>query len=75
MFEIIAGVDDDRQIFRRKDVCQSVSEFGAANSASQSCYFQYVSSIKEYDFIKCFSLPYIWNYIRIAQIKHPMRLP
>lgn len=35
MLEVVAGVDDDGQIFGRKDLGEAVGEFRAADSACQ----------------------------------------
>jgi hypothetical protein len=36
MFKIIASVDDDRQIFRREDLGESMGELGATDTACES---------------------------------------
>src|SRR5687767_255078 len=36
MLEVIASIDDDRQIFRRKDLSESVCEFRATDTACKS---------------------------------------
>ena len=35
MLEVIAGIDNDSEIFRREDLGESMGEFGAADTACQ----------------------------------------
>ncbi len=44
MLKVIAGIDNDREVFRREDLGEPVGEFRAADTASKSNDFQFNGS-------------------------------
>src|SRR5215475_2937585 len=45
MLKIIAGVDDDREVFRRENLGKSVSELGATDSAREGNDFHFIRRV------------------------------
>lgn len=42
MFKVIAGIDNDREIFRREDLGKSVGKLGATDSTCKGYNFQFL---------------------------------